>query len=335
MAARRAGRGRCPAGPGVGANGGRFAVDRWQWPGGQQLLGADTDPAVLHRAVVPAGGAADDDRLYAHRDRAVAAAPGAGHAVRAAEPDHHRPVAVADFLRDGPHVRARVPGSVPALHQRQHQLRTGIGQGRSADAQLHAQADPAIGLRPVCPAGPAGERANGAAARAGAGFRDQRAQVGVSDRLHDLHPVPGDRHAGLQHPDVPGHDDAAAGLGGAAVQADAVRARRWLEFAARLAGGQLRDLKGDAMTAQMVLTIGRDALSLLLMISMPVLAAVLAVGLIVSIFQAVTQIHEATLAFVPKLIAAMAVLALAGPWMLGLLVDFIRRTIESIPSMIG
>ncbi|ABM56897.1 flagellar biosynthesis protein FliQ [Verminephrobacter eiseniae] len=89
------------------------------------------------------------------------------------------------------------------------------------------------------------------------------------------------------------------------------------------------------MTAQMVLTIGRDALSLLLMISMPVLAAVLAVGLIVSIFQAVTQIHEATLAFVPKLIAAMAVLALAGPWMLGLLVDFIRRTIESIPSMIG
>ncbi|MCW5235387.1 flagellar biosynthesis protein FliQ [Verminephrobacter eiseniae] len=89
------------------------------------------------------------------------------------------------------------------------------------------------------------------------------------------------------------------------------------------------------MTAQMVLTIGRDALSLLLMISMPVLAAVLAVGLIVSIFQAVTQIHEATLAFVPKLIAAMAVLALAGPWMLGLLVDFIRRTIESLPSMIG
>src|SRR6218665_947338 len=317
---------------------GAFPVLVWNGPaGGRHSLPQHTPP-FFPPADVPAGGAADDDRLYAHRDRAVAAAPGAGHAVRAAEPDHHRPVAVADFLRDGPHVRARVPGSVPALHQRQHQLRTGIGQGRSADAQLHAQADPAIGLRPVCPAGPArpaGERANGAAARAGAGFRDQRAQVGVSDRLHDLHPVPGDRHAGLQHPDVPGHDDAVAGLGGAAVQTDAVRARRWLEFAARLAGGQFRDLKGDAMTAQMVLTIGRDALSLLLMISMPVLAAVLAVGLIVSIFQAVTQIHEATLAFVPKLIAAMAVLALAGPWMLGLLVDFIRRTIESIPSMIG
>ena len=61
----------------------------------------------------------------------------------------------------------------------------------------------------------------------------------------------------------------------------------------------------------------------------------LIVGLVVSIFQAVTQIHEATLAFVPKLIAAMVVFAIAGPWMLSTLVDFIRRTIESIPSMIG
>ena len=61
------------------------------------------------------------------------------------------------------------------------------------------------------------------------------------------------------------------------------------------------------MTSQMVLTIGRDALTLLLLISMPVLGVVMAVGLLVSIFQAVTQIHEATLAFVPKLIAAMVV----------------------------
>ncbi|MCW5222363.1 flagellar biosynthesis protein FliQ [Verminephrobacter aporrectodeae] len=89
------------------------------------------------------------------------------------------------------------------------------------------------------------------------------------------------------------------------------------------------------MTAQMVLTLGRDALGLLLMIAMPVLGVVMAVGLIVSIFQAVTQIHEATLAFVPKLIAAMVVFALAGPWMLGSLVDFIRRTIEAIPSVVA
>lgn len=89
------------------------------------------------------------------------------------------------------------------------------------------------------------------------------------------------------------------------------------------------------MTPQFVLTVGHDALTLLLMIAMPVLGVVMAVGLLVSIFQAVTQIHEATLAFVPKLVAAVAVFALAGPWMVSTLVDFIRRTIESIPSVIG
>jgi flagellar biosynthetic protein FliQ len=73
----------------------------------------------------------------------------------------------------------------------------------------------------------------------------------------------------------------------------------------------------------------------LLMISMPVLGAVLLVGLLVSIFQAVTQINEATLAFVPKLIAAVLVFALAGPWMLSTLVDYIRRTLEAIPGAVG
>ena len=73
----------------------------------------------------------------------------------------------------------------------------------------------------------------------------------------------------------------------------------------------------------------------LLMIAMPVLGAVLAVGLLVSIFQAVTQINEATLAFVPKLIAAVLVFALAGPWMLSTLVDYIRRTLEAIPGAVG
>ena len=61
---------------------------------------------------------------------------------------------------------------------------------------------------------------------------------------------------------------------------------------------------------------------------------VLIVGLLVSLFQAVTQINEATLAFVPKLVAAMAVFALAGPWMLNMLVEYIRRTIESIPAAV-
>ncbi|MBP7567784.1 MAG: flagellar biosynthesis protein FliQ [Burkholderiaceae bacterium] len=88
------------------------------------------------------------------------------------------------------------------------------------------------------------------------------------------------------------------------------------------------------MNAQMVLTVGRDALTLLLMVSLPILLSVLVVGLVVSIFQAITQIHENTLAFVPKLIAAVVVFAIAGPWMLSTLVDYIRRTIESIPSMV-
>jgi flagellar biosynthetic protein FliQ len=89
------------------------------------------------------------------------------------------------------------------------------------------------------------------------------------------------------------------------------------------------------MTSQYVLTFGREALTLLLMISMPVLGVVLAVGLAVSVFQAVTLVHEATLAFVPKLISAVLVFAIAGPWMLSTLVDFIRRTIETIPQAVG
>lgn len=88
------------------------------------------------------------------------------------------------------------------------------------------------------------------------------------------------------------------------------------------------------MNSQFVLTMGQEALWMLLMISAPILGVVLVVGLLISLFQAVTQINEATLAFVPKLLAAMAVFALAGPWMLGMLVEFVRRTIEAIPASV-
>jgi len=86
------------------------------------------------------------------------------------------------------------------------------------------------------------------------------------------------------------------------------------------------------MNAAMVLTMGQDALLTLLMVSAPILGIVLVVGLVISLFQAITQINEATLTFIPKLIAAMLAIAVAGPWMLSILVDFIRRTIESIPG---
>jgi flagellar biosynthetic protein FliQ len=87
------------------------------------------------------------------------------------------------------------------------------------------------------------------------------------------------------------------------------------------------------MSPQFVLTLGQEALTLLLMVAAPVLGIVLVVGLVISIFQAITQIHEATLSFVPKLIAALLVLALAGPWMLTTLVDYVRRMIEMIPQL--
>ena len=88
------------------------------------------------------------------------------------------------------------------------------------------------------------------------------------------------------------------------------------------------------MNSQMVLTMGQEALLMLLIVSAPVLGAALVVGLLVSLFQAVTQIHEATLAFVPKLVAVIAVFAVAGPWMLTMLVEYIRRTIEAIPASV-
>jgi flagellar biosynthetic protein FliQ len=86
------------------------------------------------------------------------------------------------------------------------------------------------------------------------------------------------------------------------------------------------------MDPQAALTFGQNALYMLLMVASPILATVLGVGLLVSLFQAITQIHEATLSFVPKLIAAIAVFAIAGPWMLTTLVEFIRRTILAIPN---
>ena len=86
------------------------------------------------------------------------------------------------------------------------------------------------------------------------------------------------------------------------------------------------------MDSQQVLTIARDGLLTLLIVCGPIVLVVLAVGLVVSIFQAATQIHEATLSFVPKLIAAIAVFAIAGPWMLTTMVEFIRRTILAIPN---
>jgi flagellar biosynthetic protein FliQ len=89
------------------------------------------------------------------------------------------------------------------------------------------------------------------------------------------------------------------------------------------------------MESQQVLTLGQEGLMMLLTISAPLLLVVLVVGLVVSIFQAATQIHEATLSFVPKLVAAVLVLAIAGPWMISSLVEYLQRTIQAIPTVVG
>ena len=89
------------------------------------------------------------------------------------------------------------------------------------------------------------------------------------------------------------------------------------------------------MDSTHVFTLGQQGLWLLLTVSAPILLTVLVVGLVVSIFQAATQIHEATLSFVPKVVAAVAVLAVAGPWMLTTLVDFLQRTLQQIPQMVS
>jgi flagellar biosynthetic protein FliQ len=89
------------------------------------------------------------------------------------------------------------------------------------------------------------------------------------------------------------------------------------------------------MDATQVFTFGQEGLTVLLTVAAPMLLTILVIGLLVSIVQAATQLHEATLSFVPKLIAAVAVMAVAGPWMLTTLVEYIQRTIQAIPGVVG
>ena len=89
------------------------------------------------------------------------------------------------------------------------------------------------------------------------------------------------------------------------------------------------------MTPQSVLTIGQQALEVMLMVSAPLLVTALVVGLAVSVLQAATQINEMTLSFIPKLLGVFFTLVLAGPWMTSVLVDYVRRLFAGIPGIIG
>jgi flagellar biosynthesis protein FliQ len=89
------------------------------------------------------------------------------------------------------------------------------------------------------------------------------------------------------------------------------------------------------VNSQTVLTIAQQALTVTVLVSAPMLLTALIVGLVVSIFQAATQINEMTLSFIPKLVAMFAVLLFAGPWMLAVLVDYVQRLFQSIPQLVG
>lgn len=89
------------------------------------------------------------------------------------------------------------------------------------------------------------------------------------------------------------------------------------------------------MTPETVVTIGQQAVEMTLMIAAPMLLTALVIGLVVSIFQAATQINEMTLSFIPKLLGMFAVLIITGPWMVNMMVDYIQRLFGNIPWMIG
>ena len=89
------------------------------------------------------------------------------------------------------------------------------------------------------------------------------------------------------------------------------------------------------MTPETVTTIGQQALWVTIMIASPLLGSALAVGLLVGMIQAATQINEMTLSFIPKLLVLVMALVIAGPWMLSVIVNYTRQLLEQIPSLIS
>ena len=89
------------------------------------------------------------------------------------------------------------------------------------------------------------------------------------------------------------------------------------------------------MTPESVMTLGRHAMEVTLMVAAPMLLVALIIGLIVSIFQAATQINEQTLSFIPKLLAVGAALVLLGPWLISTMVDYMTLLFSQIPGMVS
>ena len=88
------------------------------------------------------------------------------------------------------------------------------------------------------------------------------------------------------------------------------------------------------MTPEMVMSIAYQGMRVTLLLAGPILLAALFTGLIISLFQAATQINEMTLTFIPKILAVFSVLVFAGPWLIGLITDFTHRLFTNIPNMV-
>ncbi|MGK5024359.1 flagellar biosynthesis protein FliQ [Janthinobacterium sp. RB2R34] len=89
------------------------------------------------------------------------------------------------------------------------------------------------------------------------------------------------------------------------------------------------------MTPESVMTMGRQAMEITLLVAAPMLLVALIIGLIVSIFQAATQINEATLSFIPKLVGIFVAIVVAGPWILSVMLDYMRQVFTGIPNLVG
>ena len=89
------------------------------------------------------------------------------------------------------------------------------------------------------------------------------------------------------------------------------------------------------MTPESVMALGTEAMKVALALAAPLLLAALVSGLVVSLLQAATQINEMTLSFIPKILAVVATIVLAGPWMLNLLLDYMRTLFTNLPNLIG
>ncbi len=88
------------------------------------------------------------------------------------------------------------------------------------------------------------------------------------------------------------------------------------------------------MSGDFAVQVGREALLMVMMVSAPMLGLGLLVGLLVSVFQATTQIQEQTLAFIPKIVAVFVAILIFGPWILSLLVDYTRGIFVSLPQLV-